>query len=331
MANVDVLGAGIAGIWQALTLVRRGHAVTLRDPAGLPPSEAASALAGAMLPPYCEGEAGHELVRELGVPSLRLWFDVYPQAARRGTLVVALPRDQAELTRFAAVTEGHRPLDEAGIAALEPALAGRFNRALFYESEAHVQPLEAIESLAKLALSEGLRFEAEAGRNSDADWIIDCRGLAARDQLKSLRGVRGERVVIETADVMLERPIRLLHPRFPLYIVPWDGGRFMVGATVLESEDTGPATLRSVLELLSAAYALQPAFGEARIARIDAGVRPSFPDNLPKIIVRGRRVFVNGFYRNGFLLSPIFAEMTANYIERGTRHEGVVIEDQGEW
>ena len=53
----------------------------------------------------------------------------------------------------------------------------------------------------------------------------------------------------------LRRPVRLLHPRFPIYVVPWSGNRFMVGATQIESEADGPVTLRSALELLGAAYA----------------------------------------------------------------------------
>ena len=119
--------------------------------------------------------------------------------------------------------------------------------------------------------------------------------------------MRGERILIEAKDVRLTRPIRLLHPRVPFYIVPWPSGQFMIGATLIESADGGPATLRSAMELLSCAYALLPELGEARIVEIAAGVRPSFPDNAPKIVVRGKRIFVNGLYRHGFLVSPILA------------------------
>jgi glycine oxidase len=326
MAKIDVLGAGIAGLWQALTLTQHGHDVMLRDPAGVPPPQAASSLAGAMLAPYCEGEAGHEPVREWGVESIRIWFETLPDITQNGSLVVALPRDQAELKRFASVTQGHRWIGEDEIAALEPALAGRFSRALFYADEAHVEPVSAVKTLLELAVASGLRISQDPAPSPECDWLVDCRGLAARDQLPQLRGVRGERLVIETRDVALNRPVRMLHPRIPFYIVPWPCQRFMVGATVIESEDSGAATLRSLLDLMSAAYALDPAFGEARVLRIDAGVRPAFPDNLPRVIVRGRRIFVNGLYRHGFLLSPILSRATANYIECGQRLEGMVFE-----
>jgi glycine oxidase len=333
MAKIDVLGAGIAGIWQAYFLQRRGHQVSLWDPGGVPSRVAASRLAGAMLAPYCEGEPGHELARDLGIESLELWRELYPQTVMAGSLVAAAPRDRADLTRFAAVTNSHRWLDEAELEQLEPALGGRFGGALFYPDEGHVEPEATMQALVDAAVSCGavLKSEVPHQGESSADWVIDCRGIAAKDTLKTLRGVRGERLIIECPEVELHRPVRLLHPRVPFYIVPWSKGRFMIGATVIESDDTGPPTLRSALEILSAAYALLPAFGEARIIDIAAGVRPALPDNTPKILARGRTIFVNGMYRHGFLLSPILAQLTADYIEGGAMRDGVVFEDHGEW
>jgi glycine oxidase len=155
--------------------------------------------------------------------------------------------------------------------------------------------------------------------------LIDCRGLAAQPELPKLRGVRGERLVVRSRDVVLTRPMRLLHPRHPIYIVPWSEGRYMVGATVIESEDARPLTVRSALELLGSAYALHPALGEAEILEAGAGVRPAFPDNVPKIIVRGRTLYVNGLYRHGFLLAPVLAELLAGYVERGEMDERVFV------
>jgi glycine oxidase len=139
--------------------------------------------------------------------------------------------------------------------------------------------------------------------------------------------VRGERIVIRSREVKLERAVRLLHPRFPLYAVPWGDGLYMIGATVIESEETGPVTLRSALDLLSAAYALDPAFAEAEIVRQGAGARPAFPDNRPRIIVTKGYIYVNGLYRHGFLLAPALAELVAGYLETGAMHPEVFRED----
>ncbi len=146
--------------------------------------------------------------------------------------------------------------------------------------------------------------------------------MAARRELPNLRGVRGERLLIRSADVRLSRPVRLLHPRHPLYVVPWGDGRFLVGATMIESEDEGPVTVRSALELLGTTYALHPGFGEAQILEAAAGVRPAFPDNVPRAIVRdgGNRIFVNGAFRHGFLLAPVLAEAVADHLATGTGH-----------
>ena len=124
-------------------------------------------------------------------------------------------------------------------------------------------------------------------RGASRDLVVDCRGMGARGELADLRGVRGERVVLRTREIGFKRPVRLLHPRHPIYVVPWGDGLFMLGATVIESDDAGPVTVRSALELLGSAYALHPAFAEAEIVEIGAGVRPAFADNVPRIVVRG--------------------------------------------
>jgi glycine oxidase len=85
---------------------------------------------------------------------------------------------------------------------------------------------------------------------SKSDIVVDCRGMGARGELADLRGVRGERLVLRTREFGFKRPVRLLHPRHPIYIVPWGDGLFMLGATVIESNDAGPVTVRSALELL---------------------------------------------------------------------------------
>jgi glycine oxidase len=153
--------------------------------------------------------------------------------------------------------------------------------------------------------------------------VIDCRGLGARQELPSLRGVRGERVIVRSREITLHRPVRLLHPRHPVYVVPWADGCFMIGATLVESDDAGPITVRAALELLGAAYALHPAFAEAEILEAGAGVRPAFPDNVPRIVVRGRTLHVNGLYRHGFLMAPALAVRVAEYLETGATDERV--------
>jgi glycine oxidase len=235
----------------------------------------------------------------------------------KGTLVVAPPRDTAELKRFAARTEGHAQLTAEEIAALEPDLAGRFRAGLFFRDEAHLDPRRALLGLADKHAEMGVRIflgRTEPPTGMAFDRVIDCTGMAATGTLPELRGVRGEMLYLETPEVSLTRPVWLIHPRFPVYVVPRGDGLFMVGATMIESAAEGPVTARSLMELLSAAYALHPAFGEARVVETASGVRPAYPDNLPSIEEQDGALFVNGFYRHGFLLAPAIARGVADAV-----------------
>jgi glycine oxidase len=329
--HIAIRGAGIVGLWQALTLARRGHHVTLCERSPVPFAHSCSLYAGAMLAPNCEKESAEPVVRELGLRGLALWRETYPGTVANGTLVVALQRDRAELDRFARMTDGHRRVSAAELAALEPALAGRVAGALHYPEEGHLAPEPTLHFLLEQAQAAGARFRPGEGEfPDDADLVIDCRGLAAKDKLPALRGVRGERIVVRSREVNLSRPVRLLHPRFPLYVVPWGNGVCMIGATVIESEETGPISVRSALDLLSAAYALDPGFAEAEIVRQGAGARPAFPDNRPRIMIGRRYIYVNGLYRHGFLLAPALAELVAGFIETGAARSEVFVADHGE-
>ena len=319
--SITVVGAGILGLWQALTLARAGHRVRLIEASAGPDPFAtgASRHAGAMLAPDCEAESAPEIVRAYGHHGLALWQQVYPDLVCAGTLVVAAARDRSELTRFARMTAGHRALEANDIAVLEPDLAGRFAAGLHFPAEAHMTTPDAMAFLLQQVRRAGGELRLGAGVIDPASLdgiVVDCRGLHAREEIATLRGVRGEKLVVHAPDVALTRPVRLLHPRHPIYVVPWRDNRFLIGATVLESEDDGPATVRSALELLGLAYALAPGFGEAEITELGAGLRPAYPDNVPRVRVEtgGRIVRVNGAYRHGFLLAPVLAEVVAGFI-----------------
>ncbi|WP_426359357.1 FAD-dependent oxidoreductase [Pseudocolwellia sp. HL-MZ19] len=183
------------------------------------------------------------------------------------------------------------------------------------------------------------------------DLVIDCRGTGAKPvkgshddidntgstdsldsvsdavcdkaELSDLRAVRGEVFRLYAPDVNITRPIRLMHPRYQLYIAPKGNGHFAVGATEIESDDMSPMTVQSAMELLSAAYSVHPGFAEANIQQQIAQCRPAFSDNQPKIIVNKHTVHVNGLYRHGFLIAPVVLAQVNELIQLHNENGGL--------
>ena len=317
-SEVTILGAGVMGLCVASELISRGCEIKIIDPKGPPGPHACSWWAGGMLAPDCEGEIAESLIVRLGRQSASWWSDHGADVIQNGSIVVAFDRDKNELTRFAKRTENHSMLNRDQLFALEPYLGDRFSRALHMTHEAYIDPRQALKALCLKFKDAGLEIVTEG---TPLGHVIDCRGLYANDTLTDLRGVKGEMITLKTAEICFSRPVRLLHPRFPLYIVPRAEGLFMLGATQIESSNRDRASVRSVMELLNAAYALHPAFAEAEIVEIGVDARPAFPDNLPRIYQKNSRIFVNGLFRHGYLLAPAMARMTAELILDGKTPE----------
>lgn len=331
--SVDVLirGAGIAGLTAALALARRGAKVTLAEQQDRLDGNA-SWYAGGMLAPFCEGETADERVQRRGIDAIDWWDRTLPGLVqRKGTLVVAAARDQGELTRFARQTDGHQTVDAAALADLEPDLAHGFQQGLFMEGEAHMDARQALLGLLDKAGDAGVetRLGGPDLSGEGFDFEIDATGL--NSTLPGLRAVRGEMAVLHAPGVRLTRVVRFLHPRIPVYIVPRDNRHFMVGATMIESDRNDPITVRSLMDLLNAAYCVNPAFGEASIVETGVGLRPAFPDNLPRVVHCGSKLAINGLYRHGFLLAPALAEAAADLILNGKHDEDFVHETNCEW
>ncbi len=297
MANWSVLGSGITGLCIATALCEHGEKVEVIE---APHIQAASYFAGGMLAPFCEGESAPDIVVQNGQLSVDWWDKHIVNVKHTGTLVIAPARDVSELKRFANMTINHEWVEPELI---EPDLESRFSQGLFFPTEAFIDPRLALQELKQNLRDQNVHFHT----GSPLGKVIDCTGMAAKRKLKNLRSVRGEMVIFENHDVKFSRPIRLLHPRFPCYLVPRANGRFMVGATMVESSDDGPISVRALIEMLSSAYTIHPAFAEAKILETGIGLRPSFPNNVPQIIEKDNQFYVNGMYRHGFLLAPVLA------------------------
>ncbi len=321
--SVCIIGAGVAGLTCACELVDRGMDVHIFERSQTLGESACSWFAGGMLAPWCERESAEQAVVDGGMIAADWWQSHTKQVIRQGSLVVSPKRDLRELKRFARLTDTYRWLSGEEINAIEPDLAGRFEQALLFEQEAHLDPRKALADLSEYLNVHNveIQFDTEvtaAALQSDFPnaHILDCRGFAAKEKLSELRGVKGEMLILHSEEVALSRPVRLLHPRYPMYLVPREEHQFMLGATMIESSQRGRITARSMLELLSAAYALHPELGEAEVVEIGVDVRPSFRDNLPAVYRKDNVLYINGLYRHGFLLSPAMARQAADALEQ---------------
>ncbi len=342
-ASITVLGAGLMGRLLAVALARQGHRVALHDAGGPGAEGSAARVAAAMLAPLAESAVTEPGVVRMGQHALSRWPELLSGLAepvffqQNGTLILWHRQDAADAARLRATLERNQAaqpdlpamqaLDSAGVAALEPAVAHRFAQGLYLPGEGQLdnrQLLAALEAtLQRLQVemhwhSPRAPHDFTPGTPGQPDWVIDCRGLGARTQWPALRGVRGEVVRLHAPEVTLQRPTRIVHPRYPIYIAPKEDHLFVIGATEIESDDLSPASVRSTLELLSAAYAVHSGFAEARIVETATQCRPTLPDNLPAVRVTAPGVLeVNGLYRHGFMISPALLDVALQVLETG--------------
>lgn len=344
--TIAIAGAGLLGRLLAWQLQRAGINITLFEAGSFTPDtpqtiRAAAFTAAGMVAPLSEAVVSDEGVYRMGIFALQQWPEWFAQLPatevplffNNGSLVVAHQQDASELEQFARELgfvlpgcKGYQHVNQHEIHELEPDLHSNFHSGLFLSEEGHVNNREFLrligDELLKLntTIREFTPVDVFPGkivtdsREEHFDLVIDCRGLGAKKQLRNLRGVRGETLHVETKEIHLQRPVRLMHPRYQLYVVPKPNHRFIIGATQIESEDRSPVTIQSNLELSSALYTLSPAFSEARIIEMDTNLRPAFMDNLPKVDIQEGLISANGLFRHGYLLAPAVVENVLAHI-----------------
>ncbi len=343
--RIAIAGAGLLGRLLAWQLNRAGLDVTLFEAGSFssttPQSNRAAAFTAAgMVAPLSEAVVSDEGVYRMGQFALGHWplwvqqLTAEPSSPssdelffNKGSLVVAHPQDAAELEQFERELQfvipqcrSYQRVTQAQIQELEPDLNPHFQQGLFLAEEGHLHNRRFLRLLGEAILRSNIQLREHSqvsvapgkividGKSENFDLVIDCRGMGAKPQVKQLRGVRGETLHVQTTEIQLQRPVRLMHPRYQLYVVPKPDNLFVIGATQIESEDRSPVTLQSSLELSSALYTLSPAFAEARIIEMDTNLRPAFMDNLPKVSITKGLITANGLFRHGYLLAPAVVE-----------------------
>jgi glycine oxidase len=324
-----VVGGGLCGRLVAWLLAGEGHRVALYDRGDAAGTQSAAWVAAAMLAPLAEAASAELLITELGAASLERWpgfIAEMPEPVffqRNGTLVVWHAGDRAEAPLFERRLRANAPselfrdgfvkLSGAQVTAAEPSLGTRFPQGWLLPNEGQLDNRQVLNALAAGLAERNVDLHwnttIDTDTPPDAHFVIDCRGLGGKPAWPALRGIRGEVARVHAPGIGLTRPVRLLHPRYPLYIAPKQDDLYVIGATEVEGEDMSPMTVRSALELLSAAFAVHPGFGEARILELNSQCRPTLPDHRPAIVWDGARTLrVNGLYRHGYMIAPEVAD-----------------------
>ena len=333
MKRIGIVGAGLVGRVLALSLRQRGHHVSLYDLADPFDETPAGMTAAGMLAVFAELESAESEVFAIGQRSIELWPQLLAQLNSpvamdmSGSLVLAHHGDRAELQHF--MNELQRKVPEASeiqrlnatqLAALEPELS-QHSEGFYLPQEGWVDAQSFMRISAETLLADesvtwhsSTPIDSVESLKDEFDWVFDCRGLGAKEAFK-VRGVRGEVLWLEAPEVNLKHAVRLMHPRYRIYICPRPHNRYIVGATEIESEDLSPISVRSALELLSAVYTVHTGFAEARIIKTLTNCRPALPNNLPKIEHSERLTRINGLYRHGYLMAPALVEEAIHAVE----------------
>jgi glycine oxidase len=348
MKHYLIIGSGLIGRLLSWRLIQAGHAVDILSSDDKQGSDSAGYIAAAMIAPATEAISAEAKVQEIGLQSLALWPQWLKELPdqifyqNHGTLVVAHAGDKAELDRYQRranhiLNKGaFEQLDQQQLAQRENDLAENFDSAMLFENEACLDNRQLFQSLGNV-LSESCDWQQcepvehlteqsikqltqqHFNKSSDTyDAVIDCRGNGARQDMADLRSVRGEVIRVHAPEVSFQHCIRLMHPRYPFYLAPRPNNEYVLGATVVESDDRSPVSVRSGLELMSALYSLHKGFAEARILEMAAHCRPGLTNNMPTIKRSSWGFHLNGFYRHGYLFGPAIINEFMNVLENKT-------------
>ncbi|HMJ15308.1 MAG TPA: glycine oxidase ThiO [Polyangiaceae bacterium] len=352
-AQVLVIGGGIMGCACSWELARRGFAVTVLEKS-VPGAEASSHAAG-ILGAQAEAHASGPMF-ELSMQSLsryprwtkRLFEATGIDVGFRsgGVLRVAFDRASAGALARASAWQTRKGLrseriGRARLREVEPALSRDVAGGVLFESDARVDPRLLLRALHIAAQRAGVEFRSGAyvksvlvkgeqvrGVTLDGgvqllaehvvvaagSWTTLIEGLPLR--AGSVRPARGQIVELASPAPLLSRVV--YGPR--CYLVPRDDGRTLVGSTLEFVGYRREVTAAAVRDLLSAAIELVPSLAEASVNSAWSSFRPYTDDELPLLGPAGIAglTLATGHYRNGILLAPITAEITAALL-RGTR------------
>jgi glycine oxidase len=331
--QIGIVGAGIMGRLLAFLLIEAGHVVSLFDQGNEHTRDTCSFTAAGLLTPLSELDKADKLIYQLGSEALQMHWpriihtinqNIYFQI--QGSIILSHPKDTIALKHYISLIQHkmndtfmYQQLDHQALLMLEPQLS-KFDTAYFFLEEGQLDSQAVMSALQIYCEENHITWYKNtfvsavlphtictSSKHYEFDIVIDCCGMGAKKSWIDLQGVRGELIWLQAPSVDIKRPIRFIHPRYSLYVVPRPNNIYLVGATEIYSEDISNVSVKSALELLTMAYYLHSGFSEANIINMAAQCRPTLLNHLPKIKYADGLIAVNGLYRHGFLISPTLA------------------------
>jgi len=341
--KIGIAGAGLLGRLLAWQWSKAGHTVHLFEKGDDSGHSSAGWIAAGMLSVEAEIETiSPELYSEMQ-KARGVWLNwiadlsVPVDLRCNGSLLVAHRRDEQELKRFSALL--HRAsssdnrfelCDRATLQLHEPQLSSTVTSGMWLPHEGAIDTEQLYVALTQAMNDCGVIWKTHAEvisvkphnivtehASNFFDWAIDCRGIGAIPEFPGLRGVRGELIKVHAPEVELTHPIRLLHPRYPVYIVPRRNHCYVLGASEIEGSDVSAVSVRTTLELLSAAYSVHSGFSEARVLAMQTGIRPALWDHQPGFRYAKGLLRINGLYRHGYTLTPYCFQQASQFMTNG--------------
>lgn len=351
MTDVLIIGGGVIGLSLARELHKKGlKKITILERGAL--GREASFAAAGMLAPNAETEKSDAFYRFCD-ESNRLYpqfaaelldeTGVDIELEQQGTLYLALSEnDSADIRRrfewqkTAGLAVEHFTAQETRRS--EPFVSPDVRESLFFPNDWQVENRQLLRALAKYAAVNGIEIHentAVTGILSENGKVVGARATNAKffaektviaagawssllkndfaASIPSVKPIRGQIIVFQTAKRLFEKVI--YSPRG--YLVPRRDGRILIGATVEDAGFDKTVTAEGERFLREIAHEIAPSLANLEISETWAGLRPLAADAFP---ILGSFPPVENFYlatahyRNGILLAPLTAQITAGKI-----------------
>ncbi len=334
--RIAIVGAGVIGLSCAWNLSSQGARVSVFDK-GVAGRGASWAAAGMLSPAYeAGGEFGcHPKLFDLCLQSADMWPAYADRLALESgenigfvggpSLAIAqTDQDLQHLSRIATSLDARGlnfdRLEPGEALKLEPTLSKDLRGALRLPMDGQVDNRKVVGALIKVCkLTERIElFENHPAPllpnlERDYDHVIVTAGYESPEvigDMIAISAVGGQMCSVSTGAYAPRQTLRC----GSLYIVP-KMDRIVIGATVEPGRTTLKPDHFAVGRLREEAKALVPGLAQATHLQSWSGVRPATPDGAPLLHrLTPKTMIAAGHYRNGILLAPITAAITAKML-----------------